>query len=306
MPEAAAPGASAAPNYVLFPISLIEETIEILRANGATFALPRELAEGVRGPRSRLEYYREYAEWRDAAGGPVAFPVWLARRALRRRIPRLFDRTEEPRAEGSPQVFLQHDADRNPHCTLEVMAAERKRGVRSAAYFFRRRAARWNGDEEPYELDLERLKEFEAAGFEIGYHLNGPELADYDAALGRSIIAQDVAFFREHFCLSSFVPHGGRPGRDGMNNDHIAHDGPLLDLLWFYNGRGPVTDVTWSDGEVEAMSSRGLEDPRVVARRVRGRVRARFLFHPQYYGTSCRPDVEGVGVTHTAWWRELW
>ncbi len=186
------------------------------------------------------------------------------------------------------------------------MEAERACGAVSAAYFFRRRAARWPGDEEPYELDLVRMKEFERNGFEIGYHLNGPELADYDVAGGTAIIDEDVRFFREHFDLRSFVPHGGRSGPGGVNNHHIRHEGSLADLIWVYNGRGLETDVSWSDGHVESPGSAGLEDPRDVARRVRGRMRAHFLFHPQYYGSEVRADVSRIGVARTAWWRSLW
>jgi hypothetical protein len=295
------------PNHTIFPVRLIEETIAILKEKQAHFALPRDLPASLRGAQTRLEYLREYATWRDGVKGALPFGLWLVRRLISRRLPRTLGRyVKHGYPAGTPHVFLQHDADRNPSQTIRVLESENLLGVRSAAYFFRERAPRWIGDHESYVLPIEQMQEFERLGFEIGYHLNAPELVNYEPIAARRRLSEDVEFFKSNFRLTSFVPHGGRYGANGENNHLINHDGPIADLLWFYNGRGPITDITWSDGVVEAPESRTLEDPRAVAKRVDGRMRVRFLFHPQYYGHTLRSNLEGVGVTHTAWWRSLW
>ena len=205
---------------------------------------------------------------------------------------------------GFARVLLQHDADRNPGNTVAVMELEKRLGVVSSNYFFRERAERGPDDKEPYDLDVPCLQSLERDGFEIGYHLNGPELENYDPARAAERVRSDVAWFRERFHLRSFVPHGGRVGPRGEENCTWPPDSCLDDLLWYYCGRGIVADVIWSDGSLESPESESLEDPREVARRVTGHQRARFLFHPQYYGTELRPNLEGVGVTQTRWWRE--
>jgi len=294
-------------NYTVFPITLIEETIDELRARGARFIVPGELGALASAARTRVDYLREYAHWQTGHHRGVRFWLWCAKRLAARRLARLVRVAPERVApDGTPEVFLHHDADRNPENTVAVMEREARKGAVSAAYFFRTRAARWPGDDEPYDVDRGRLKALERCGFEIGYHLNAPELADYDAVKGARLIEEDVAYFAEHFNLRSFVPHGGRRGPNGVNNHHIAHEGCLDGLVWFYNGRGLLTDISWSDGHLEAPESESLPDPRMVARRVGRRTRARFLFHPQYYGDQLRENLDEVGVTRTQWWRDLW
>jgi len=294
-------------NHAIFPVSLITETVAILKENGAVFRRPVDSWPEATRLRTRVDYLREFAQWQSGASGWLRFPIWLAKRIGVRGVQRMLrrQRTGAPPA-GRPEVYLQHDADRNPENTLAVMEAERALGAVSANYFFRNRASRWEGDIEPYELDIPAMQRLEAQGFEIGYHLNGPELADYDEGKGWELIRDDVAFFRRHFSLKSFVPHGGRPGSKGQNNDHIEHRDCLDDLIWFYNGRGFVCDIGWSDGSLECPASRTLPDPRDVAHQVRGRVRARFLFHPQYYGPHLRTNLKDVGVVETSWWKHLW
>lgn len=296
-------------NHAIFPVSLIVETVEILKRNGAVFRRPADFWPEAARFRVREDYLREFARWQSGVQGEAGFRLWKLRRAVQKAAGRLVSGDLRPariRKGGPPEVFLQHDADRNPENTVAVMEAERASGAVSASYFFRERAQRWEGDLEPYDLDLPTMRRLEAAGFEIGYHLNGPELSNYDPERGRKRIEADVAFFREQFHLRSFVPHGGRSGPKGENNHLILHDGCLDDLIWFYNGRGFGCDVQWSDGHLESSQSRTLPDPREVAQRVKGRVRARFLFHPQYYGAELRPNLDDVGVTETSWWKELW
>jgi hypothetical protein len=291
-------------NHAVFPPSLIAETIAILQANGARFVTPSDFLPAAAALRSRWDYLREHAAWHTGRSDPLSHLAWCIERVVRRRL--LKHPAERLARPGRPEVFLQHDADRNPENTVRVLQLERSLGAVSAAYFFRERHPRWPGDHEPYELDLGALQELERDGFEIGYHLNGPERAGYDPAAGWRLIREDLAFFRSHFRLRSFVPHGGVPGPDGKNNHDIPHRDELADLIWFYNGRGLGADLGWSDGLLECPASIDLPDPREIARRVRGRLRARFLFHPQYYGDTLRPNLEDVGVTRTGWWRALW
>jgi hypothetical protein len=296
-------------NYVVFPLSLIEETIRILQDNGAVFQRSADLWPAAAGLRSRWDYLREYAEWQSGGHrlGPVSFGAWCARRFARRRLRRLLGlNPASATPAGRPVVFLQHDADRNPVNTVRVMELEQRLGATSSNYFFRRRAPRYAGDDEPYEPDIKALQALEKAGLEIGYHLNALELAGYDLEAGWRIIAEDVEYFRQHFTLRSFVPHGGEPGPEGENNHWVEHRDCLADLVWAYGGRGIGSDIVWSDGSLECAGSIQLEDPREVARRVRGRMRVRFLFHPQYYGDVLRNELGNCGVTRTDWWRGLW
>lgn len=291
-------------NHVVFPLSLIAETVTILQGNGARFVTPAHFLPTAARLRSRWDYLREHAAWHTGRSDFISHLAWCVDRVVRRR---LLKRSAESLARpGRPEVFLQHDADRNPENTLRVLRLERSLGAVSSAYFFRERSPRWPGDSEPYDLDIPAMQELERDGFEIGYHLNGPERARYDPDAGWRIIRDDLAFFRRHFHLRSFVPHGGLPGPHGENNHLIPHRDELADLIWFYNGRGLGADLGWSDGMLECPASTSLVDPRELARRVQGRVRARFLFHPQYYGDTLRPNLEDVGVVHTAWWRALW
>lgn len=288
---------------MIFPVSLITETVEILKAKGASFRRPADLWPRATRLRTKLDYLREFAEWERGSLNNLQFAAWLGARYARRATNRTAAAQVFP---GRPEVFLQHDADRNPENTIAVMRAERSLGVVSTGYFFRNRASRWDGDVEPYELDIEAMQQLEKEGFEIGYHLNGPELEHYDLARGWERIRSDVAFFRSRFNLRSFVPHGGRRGPMGEDNHIIEHTDCLEGLIWFYNGRGVVPHLTWSDGELECPDSSSLADPREVARRINGRMRVRFLFHPQYYGPHLRPNLKNVGVTQTSWWKDLW
>lgn len=207
---------------------------------------------------------------------------------------------------GTPQVFIQHDADRLPERTLYAMCQEKVRGIRSASYFFRERCERWRGDDEGYDLPLEEMATLEKQGFEIGYHLNAPERANYCAELTWRYITEDVEYFSRRFDLKSFVPHGGQPGPGGLNNHNIEQKRPLDSLIWFYNGRGFSCDVSWSDGGIASPDTEKLPDPRELAKQIKGRMRARFLFHPQYYGDEPCAEAYSAGVAKTGWWKSLW
>lgn len=210
------------------------------------------------------------------------------------------------RSPRAPVVILHHDADRQPHKTVDMMRFEERLGVVSSSFFFVNRSSRWPGDVEPYDLDFSALRELEGRGFEIGYHLNAMERSGYDATRALAVAAQDIVFLRQHLNIQSFVPHGGVPGPGGVNNEHTPYRGVLASLVWAYSGRGFVNDAAWSDGYAEGAAALQLRDPRKVAASLRGRVRGHFLMHPQYYGHTLRPDWQTLPISQLPWWRELW
>lgn len=144
-------------NYTLFPLRLITETAETLRANGASFARYKDFVDAT-ACRTRLDYLREYAWWQSGAKGRAGFAWWLGNRILRRRLARL-GLIKSAAPAGTPVVIFQHDADRHPANTTRVMTLEREHGVVSSCYFFRRRCSRWAGDEEPYDLDIPMMQD---------------------------------------------------------------------------------------------------------------------------------------------------
>lgn len=293
----------------LFPVSLAQDTVEILRSKGARFATYKELKVPAMFPK-RFEtgnFVLEYLHFKSrGARNPFQW-LWCvifalarlaARRGLRQRLPQV--------GSGPLTVILQHDADRQPYKTLDMMHLEETWGVRSSNYFFFERHV-WDDDLEPYELDVAELQRLEAIGFEVGYHLNAYELAGYHLAKARELIRRDVEWFRMRFDLQTFVPHGGRAGPGNVNNDSIPYEGPLLDLVWAYNGRGRFgfrKDVMWSDGGMHTRV--GLEDPRQLAAEARPGQRLVFLMHPQYYGDRLMPGWEKLPVARETWWRSLW
>lgn len=291
-------------NHTLFPLSLLEEVIRILQAKEATFVNYASLGGWPGRWPTPADYRREHTAWQLGSGNPLALGVWRAARSWFFRVhgvvlvPRL-----ALNGQSAPQILLQHDADDNPECTLRVMQLERTLGVVSSCYFFHRQA----GDEAgTYRLDLPALRDFEQAGFEIGYHQNAYERSGYDVSRAQALVDEDVGFFREHFNLRSYVPHGGGRGPGGINNEHLPPSSGLKGLTWAYSGGGVCTDANWSDGHVEFAEARELQDPRKFAHALAGRVRARLLLHPQYYGPELREDWRRFTVSEQAWWRKLW
>ena len=197
-----------------------------------------------------------------------------------------------------PIVFIQHDADMIPDRTLDMMQMEKDRGLVSSSYFFRVHA-----DPVPYDLDLDRMKAFEADGFEIGYHQNAYERSGYDLGQVEKLVNEDVEFYQKHFDLRTFVPHGGTPGPNGINNEVLPHVDSLKPYLWAYNGKCVLKHYTWSDG---GMKKRAPGDPREFVKRLRPGTRSMMLLHPQYYGNKLRHDWESLPIATQGWWRKLW
>lgn len=201
-----------------------------------------------------------------------------------------------------PVVILSHDADHQPYKTLDMMEFERRLGVVSSAFFFYEQNLKGN-EYDPYTLDLDKLKSLERSGFEIGYHLNAYELADYNLDKAFEIINRDIAWFEQHFKLRSFVPHGGVPGDNNLNNDHIPYQGILRNYTWCYNGLGQGRDLMWTDGYCRYQQ---LRDPREVAKAIEPGDRAVFLMHPQYYGDRLILDYSTIPIAQQEWWQNLW
>jgi hypothetical protein len=282
--------------HTLFPVSLFEEVLGILTARQVEFGLYGDLCMSGSLSTPRWRYVGEYTRWKTGGLDPIRL-AWAAGLLMMTRMPspaarKLARRLDRKR--DAPIVFLQHDADRHPFRTYDVMDVERQFGVRSSSYFFYESPY---DDNEPYELDVTRMQAFENDGWEIGYHQNAYELAAYDAARTPPILSRDVAWFQERFDLRSYTPHGPR-------NCKWPHGGPLDDLICAFNGPCILKEFTWSDGGCEygAVPS----DPRVFARELPSGCRATMLMHPQYYGESPRPDVEILPICKVEWWQRLW
>jgi len=295
--------------YTIFPFALVEETVAILREQGAKFECFRDRLITAQQCQSILHYLREYAAYKMGSSNLSLAVVATALNRVARKNRRLkgLTRVFAWRQPNSPTVVLHHDADRQPYKTVDMMRLEAKLGVVSSSYFFVTRCPRWANDEEPYELDFNHLNELQQMGFEIGYHLNAMEQAGYDKAKAVKIADHDIVLLQQNGIeLRSFVPHGGCPGPGGLNNDHTPYAGQLAKLIWAYNGRGFVNDSIWSDGYAEGSNAAELADPRETAAALKGRMRGHFLMHPQYYGHTLRPDWQTLPISRLKWWRGLW
>lgn len=287
-------------NETTFPWTLAEEVFEIILKRGISVARYCDIKTDGYLARSAVRYIGEYVNY---AYGRVN-TVNLLRGTLRLIIYRYGLHRHSAfaalvRQGRPPTLILQHDADRWPELTIRMMELEMQFGLRSSNFFFVHHA----NEGEIYELHLDRLRELEAMGFEIGYHQNAYERAGYNYKKALELVEKDVEWLGRHFKLRSFVPHGGRPGISGRNNLDLGHAGALKSLFWAYNGRCMLKDFTWSDGGI---SFRNPGDPRAFVRSLPNGARAMMLMHPQYYGTELRPDWKNLPLAKAQWWRQLW
>ncbi|MBL8890163.1 MAG: hypothetical protein JNL67_09300 [Planctomycetaceae bacterium] len=283
--------------YTLFPWSLAEDVIRLAKERGATFRtfgqtkLCKSLWNFSPKLASRLEFL-------------TASPWNAIIPRIRKLLPgnlKVALRGKES-LKGSLEVYFHHDADRQPYKTLEMIQLENRLGVVSSNYFFFERHI-WDADAEEYIVPAQSLTAFESEGFEIGYHLNAYELANYDLDSAIRIMEHDVAWFRARFSLKSYVPHGGVPGPNGLNNNMMPQVGSLKNLLWAYNRYGVFCDTRWSDGDIRNTAPK---DPREVIRSATKGSRISFLMHPQYYGTSLCENYREYAISKSDWWRKLW
>jgi len=239
----------ASETQAVFPWSLAEAVFDLLEERKVRIIRYCDLDFASSRVGSAQRYWDEYVRFRTGRVNPLtassamitfAFLRWAGRYPVfQQTINFLFAKSP------APTVILEHDADSLPDRTLEMMRREHRRGFLSSCYFFVEHA-----EGEPYELDVEALQSLEQLGFEIGYHQNAFERAGYDQRLALQLVTSDLEWLQKHFQIRSFVPHGGRPSREGLNNDHLPHDGRLRPLLWAYNGQCILKEYTWSDGGI--------------------------------------------------------
>jgi hypothetical protein len=292
----------------IFPWGMLDIIVAILKEKNAeiTTYANCKLEESILP--DPYKYLSEYAGYKINSRNPFSTALVTCALVLRDRqfgiVSKSAKRFLNKELTRFPQVFFQHDADRQPYKTVEMMRREKDLGIVSSNFFFYKRNV-WDDDTEDYTLDIDELKAFESNGFEIGYHLNAYELAHYDLKKAFGIINRDIAFFQKHFNLKGFVPHGGVSGLNGINNDFIPNRGILKSLNWYYNGRsirGFVKDKTWSDGNI----FKAIVNPMEVASKLNFGERILFLMHPQYYGDKLMKNWEQLPVAKEKWWRALW
>lgn len=293
----------------IFPWEMVDNIVAILKEKNAdiTTYADCKLEENILP--DPYKYLSEYAGYKLNSSNLISTALVTCAFVLRDRnfgiVSKSAKRFLTKELTGVPQVFFQHDADRQPYKTVEMMRREYDLGIVSSNFFFYERNI-WDDDKEEYTLDINQLKALESHGFEIGYHLNAYELAQYDLIKAWEIINRDIAFFQKHFNLKGFVPHGGVAGLNGINNDYIPNAGVLKSLKWYYNGRsirGFVKDKTWSDGNI---FNDTVANPMQVAAQLKGGERMLFLMHPQYYGDKLMKNWEQLPVAKEKWWRALW
>lgn len=291
-----------ADSETVFPWALAEEVFALLREKQVQVTRYCDLDTRSSWFGSSGRYVDEYVRFRAGSTTPLAFAGSLSLYASIRWGRRfdLLQRWVKQRSRdfGPPTVLLQHDADLLPDKTYRMMEREIRLGLRSSAYVFVEHAT-----EPSYRIDVRQLQELEAQGFEIGYHQNAFERADYDLTEAVALASKDVTWLEQHFNIRSFVPHGGEPSSDGRNNEHLPQRGKLKRLLWAYNGRCILKDYTWSDGGIR---KRYPDDPREFVLQLLPGSRAMMLMHPQYYGDVLRDDWETLPIAGQSWWRKLW
>lgn len=286
-----------------FPFSLVEEVIFILKEKNCSFVTYADYNLDLIHPKlDNLSYFLEFLNFNIGHYSKLKqiniLTKFLFYRVLYGQRLSVFLSKKNNRV--GPTVVLQHDADQQPYKTVDMMKLEKKLNVCSSSYFFRNQ----NFDiQHTYTLDIEELQNLENIGFEIGYHLNAYELAEYDDEKVTEIINNDLEYFRSKFHLRTFVPHGGYPSLSGKNNDNIPYRGKLRNYSWCYNGRGFFQNEMWSDGNIYFEN---IEDPRVVASRLKKGQRGMFLMHPQYYGNELSRRYHELPVSKERWWRKLW
>lgn len=286
-----------------FPFRLVEEVIDILKAKNCEFVTYSDYNLKLIHPKlDGFSYFREFIDYslngKSRIGKLSVLTRWTLMKLIKNKG--IFDFLQHESIRKGPVVVLQHDADQQPFKTIDMMKLEEELGVVSSSYFFRKQNLDFDNT---YEVNIQTLSELEGKGFEIGYHLNAYERAEYNEDLYQIYLNEDLSFFNENFDLRTFVPHGGNPSKEGKNNDHIAYVKPLRQFSWCYNGKGFWQNESWSDGNIYFEN---IEDPRIVASRLRKGQRGMFLMHPQYYGNELSPLHDKLPVSKETWWCDLW
>lgn len=285
---------------VVFPISLANDVFDILIERNLNVLRYKDLDTKDSWCGSRCRYIDEYVRFKTGSLNPFSFTraiftyfilkrytpsyIWISQRFGKKNVP--------------ATVILQHDADVMPERTLDMIKLEHAKGIKSSCYIFSEHA-----ENIVYNLPIEELKKFEDHGFEIGYHLNAFERANYNSKYAFDLVKKDLDYLSQFFNITSYVPHGGVYSKDGRNNYSLPHKERLKPLTLAYNGNCILKEFTWSDGGIKKSTP---SDPRVFARELPNNSRAIMLMHPQYYGTTLRHDWETLPISKSKWWRKLW
>jgi hypothetical protein len=284
----------------VFPISLADEVFDILLDRDIKILKYNDLDTKKSFCGSKCHYLDEYVRFRTGGVNPFLVIrailsyyllkrhqetyIWLSRQLGRKSFP--------------ATVILQHDADVMPERTVDMMKREHAKGIKSSCFVFAQHA-----ENVVYKLPVNELKEFEQYGFEIGYHLNAFERANYNINNAFDLVKEDLDYLSKFFNITSYVPHGGAFSKDGRNNYSLPHKKRLKTLTLAYNGHCLIKESTWSDGGIKKQIP---SDPRVFARSIPDNSRALMLMHPQYYGDILRDDWQTLPISKKKWWRDLW
>ena len=208
-------------------------------------------------------------------------------------------------------VLLQHDVDRLPELTMNLLRQEQCLGIPSNVMIFNRRIE-WRHLQETgeilyadYDLDLPFLRRLQDKhGFVIGYHSNAYEAAMFDPQRARVIFQEDVSALRQWFDIRYFSPHGGAKDPQGRSNSALTPPDELMNSLrWVHNRYTVRFDGNYSDGGLnDPRIDPATRDPRNFVRALRKGKRYRILTHPQYYRDGCKPKPAMVG---TPWYDEV-
>lgn len=278
-------------NCVVFPLYFVSEVLNTLSKNNIKVISYADIKKGLFNHKFRyLDEFYHFSKINFKKNILFSFSSLFTHRKS------IFNNTSV-NPKKNTFVLLQHDADLFPDKTCDLMEIEARNGVKSSNYFFH------EIEKYDYSLDICRMQKYESEGFEIGYHLNAYERSGYNKQKAGFLLQEDLDYFKSHFNLRSFVPHGGVPGPGGVNNIHFYDSNLLGDLLWAYNGDCILKHSTWSDGGI---TKNCPLDPRIFINNLPSNTRNLILMHPQYYGDHLRDDWKLLPLADQKWWRKLW
>jgi hypothetical protein len=215
------------------------------------------------------------------------------------------------RDETKIYVLLQHDVDRLPERTLDILKVEAEYSIPSNVMIFHRRISRRHYQKTgellytDYELDYTLLRQLQdEAGFVIGYHSNAYDRSLFDVEKALHIFEEDVAALRRYFNIRYFSPHGGLRDPRGQSNNTLPIPPSLShSIRWVANNKTARFTASYSDGGINS-AKRNPEgrDLRDFVKNWKPGHRYRVLTHPQYYHTPCHPSPRLAG---TPWYDQL-
>lgn len=117
------------------------------------------------------------------------------------------------------RLYIRHDVDTSPRRLYPMLALEDELGFKSTICMYPVVNRRW-WYRSRLTFDWDALRFYCMAGWVVSYHLNAYERAGYDPAKGDRLATRDIRWIEENlgFEVDRFSPHGGWPGRGGLNN----------------------------------------------------------------------------------------